>query len=82
MTSTNCSLTTRDFMLVVMRLFDNTVAREPTALQQGDARKDETMPDADASLSLSRQHYVTGGMFFQAMALYADWLVAVGERRP
>lgn len=40
------------------------------------------MSDADASLSLSRQRYVTGGMFFQAMALYADWLVAVGERRP
>jgi hypothetical protein len=39
-------------MLVVMRLFDNAVA---TALQQGDARKDETMPDADASLSLFRQ---------------------------
>lgn len=55
MTSTSCSLTTRDFMVVVMRLFDNTVAREPTALQQGDARKDETTPDADASLSLSRQ---------------------------
>ena len=53
MTSTNCSLTTRDFMLVVMRLFDNTVAREPP--RSNKARKDETMSDADASLSLSRQ---------------------------
>jgi hypothetical protein len=51
---TNCSLATRDFMVIVMRLFDNTAGREPIALQQGGVkcRKDETMPNADTSLSL------------------------------
>ena len=82
MTSTSCSLTTRDFMVVVMRLFDNTVAREPTALQQGDARKDETTPDADASLSLSRQAMSLvecSSRLWRYMPI--GWL-AVGERRP
>jgi hypothetical protein len=44
------------------------------------------MPDADASLSLFRQRYVTGGMFLQCSCrlwryMPIGWL-AVGERRP
>jgi hypothetical protein len=63
-------------MMIVMRLFDSMAARAPTARQQGgnNARKDETMPNANASLSSSRQRYVTGAMLFQAVVLCADRL--------